>query len=442
MIPRVPARPVVEPAAALSGPALEAVRAIGHVASSHGTSIYFVGGVPRDLVLGRPIGTDLDIVAVGDAVALARAVRASAGGEATLHARFGTATWRMDGISIDLITARRERYARPAALPDVAPGTLDDDLARRDFTVNTLAIAIEHGAFGPLIDRHGGVRDLADGVVRALHAASFVDDPTRVFRAVRAEMRFGLTMEPATEGWARAAVAGIAALSGRRVLTELRQMFDPAIERRALARLADLGALHHLGPEPLSASGSVWSTPDATGDAVAAGATSGATSDATRRMLAWLAANGSAGVRCGERLHLTAHLQRDLATAAELARLPLLAVPTAATSAVNAAIAHRRPTLQALDIAAASADDSVARSRLADYAAVWLDRPLPIDGDDVIALGVTPGPAVGATLAAVRDAWWDGLVDGRAAAIAFVRRRLQSPPAPGRVGPDRDGPML
>jgi len=433
---------------ALGAPALAAVRTIGRVAAALAMPVYFVGGVPRNLILGREIGADLDIVAVGDAVALARAVRAAAGGAMKLHPRFGTATWRTDGVAIDLVTARSERYARPAALPDVAPGSLDDDLARRDFTVNTLALAIVGDGFGPLIDRHGGRADLTGGIVRVLHAASFVDDPTRIFRAVRTEVRFDLTMESATEGWARAAVAGITALSGARLLAELRLLFAGARPDRAIQRLADLGVLTFLGPSPLAARPvpTVAAAPaGARGDTDEAGG--GATSrtaqrETDARLLAWLAANGPAGVRCGERLGLKAAARRDIATAVGLAGAPTLASAATATSAANAFIARHRPTPLALAIAVAVADGAVARGRLAAYATDWHDRPLPLDGDDVIALGVPAGRAVGATLQALRAAWWDGAITDREAAIRFVRRhRGEAPGADGEAA-DHAGAML
>jgi tRNA nucleotidyltransferase (CCA-adding enzyme) len=458
---RVAGRTSVDPAAAdvpgnvdlplahaLGAPALAAVRTIGRIAAALATPVYFVGGVPRNLILGREIGADLDIVAVGDAVALARAVRAAAGGAMKLHPRFGTATWRTEGVYIDLVTARSERYARPAALPDVAPGSLDDDLARRDFTVNTLALEIVGDGFGPLIDRHGGLRDLKDGAVRVLHAASFIDDPTRIFRAVRTEVRFDLTMEPATEGWARAAVAGITALSGARVLAELRQLFAGENADRAIRRLGDLGALNFLGPWPLTAASVptvAMARPAAHGavDDPDGGPTNrAAMREGDARLLVWLAANGPAGVRCSERLGLKAAARRDVATAVALAGAPTLSSAATATSAAYAVIARHRPSPLALAIAAAVAGGAVERGRLEAYAAVWHDRPMPLDGDDVIALGVPAGRAVGETLHALRAAWWDGAIADREAAIRFVRRHRGGTPGTDGEAADRTGAML
>src|SRR3954447_10430159 len=154
---------------------------------------WLVGGAVRDLLLGAA-SVDLDVAIEGDAREVARELAARLGGEAVEHERFGTATVRADALTVDLASPRRESYAHPGALPEVEPAPLDEDLARRDFTVNAMAAALDSERLGELRDPHGGRGDLEAGVIRVLHPKSFIDDPTRLLRAVRYEARFGFRM--------------------------------------------------------------------------------------------------------------------------------------------------------------------------------------------------------------------------------------------------------
>src|SRR5215216_406156 len=166
-----------------------------------GTAVYLVGGAVRDLVLGRE-RADLDLVVEGDPAALGRRL----GGEIRTHERFSTATVHLNGGELDLATSRSESYARPGALPDVRPAPLADDLARRDFTINAMALPITGEP--KLIDPHCGLADLRRGTLRVLHERSFVDDPTRALRAARYAARYGFALEPETERLLRDADLG------------------------------------------------------------------------------------------------------------------------------------------------------------------------------------------------------------------------------------------
>src|SRR5512138_3468905 len=153
--------------------------------------LYVVGGLPRDLILGSP-SNDLDLVVEGPAADLARAVAAQYGGRVIIHGKFGTAKWEPEsGRVLDFITARSESYKHPGALPTVSPGTIDDDLRRRDFTINAIAIRLDGQHYGDVRDDLNGRADLAQAIVRVLYPRSFIDDPTRMYRAVRYERRYG-----------------------------------------------------------------------------------------------------------------------------------------------------------------------------------------------------------------------------------------------------------
>src|SRR4051812_27141644 len=182
---------------------LERLRSLASPALDGEDGAWVVGGAVRDLLLRRPVAGLLDVVVEGDAPAVARRAAARIGGRLVVHERFGTATVLVDGGGLDVATARRETYARPGALPDVEPGaSVEEDLARRDFTVNAIAMRLSDGA---LRAHPEAFADLRAGVLRVLHDRSFVDDPTRLLRLARYSARLAFPAEPAT--WALAAAA-------------------------------------------------------------------------------------------------------------------------------------------------------------------------------------------------------------------------------------------
>lgn len=214
--------------------------------------VYIVGGVVRDLLLDRPV-MDLDIVAEGDAICLGKALAAAYGGKLTLHPQFFTAKWYTeDGLSPDLISARSETYDAPGVLPKVYPGSMDDDLRRRDFTVNTLAVRLDGPSRGEVLDLCGGMADMRDRLIRTLHERSFIDDPTRIFRAVRFEQRFGFTLEEDTLRQLRGQLDGISGLTGQRIWHELKLYCSEPCPEKDFSRIAALGVAARIN------SGLIW----------------------------------------------------------------------------------------------------------------------------------------------------------------------------------------
>lgn len=167
------------------------------IANSSGFNIYLVGGVVRDLILKRKV-FDLDIVVEGNAIVFAKKLAECLKSDFRRHHSFGTATINIDGHKIDFVTARTEKYSHQGALPKVSPASLDKDLLRRDFTINTMAISLNKADYGKLIDLCNGLGDLKKGLIRVLHSESFHDDPTRILRAIRFEQRFSFKIEPGT----------------------------------------------------------------------------------------------------------------------------------------------------------------------------------------------------------------------------------------------------
>ena len=227
------------------------VQRIGAVATEMGLPIYFVGGIVRDFLL-RQEPKDIDFVVEGNAIALAEQLRERYGGRVRSHERFGTAKWLLaedEGAegkrpeTFDFVSARTEFYEQPSALPEVKLGSIKLDLLRRDFTINALAIRLDGPYQGQLLDFYGGQRDLQNGLIRVLHSLSFIDDPTRIIRAVRLEQRLDFTIEPRTEELIGNALETIGRTTGSRIRHELDLILGAPQAAVILTRLDKLGVL-------------------------------------------------------------------------------------------------------------------------------------------------------------------------------------------------------
>jgi tRNA nucleotidyltransferase (CCA-adding enzyme) len=248
---------------ALAEPVLALVRRISQEAHDMGVVPYFVGGLVRDMLLETPI-VDVDLVIEGDAIALANRLSTALGGRVIAHKRFGTAKWLLSKqvwrqipgdfsgkplASVDFASARTEFYVYPTALPKVERSSIKQDLHRRDFTINTLAIRLDPEHWGEILDFYGGESDLQDGVIRVLHSLSFVDDPTRILRAVRLSSRLGFRLDPHSEELIVDALSLLKRVSGDRLRHELEQIFDEPSPCQVLTRLDELNILTHIHPD-------------------------------------------------------------------------------------------------------------------------------------------------------------------------------------------------
>ncbi|RPI10777.1 MAG: CBS domain-containing protein [Zetaproteobacteria bacterium] len=226
------------------------LRAAGTVADDAGTRVYAVGGFVRDLLL-RHENLDVDLVVEGDGIAFAERLGARLSAKVTSHRKFGTAAIAQpDGVKVDVATARAEYYESPAALPTVEHGSIKMDLYRRDFTVNALAVCLCGERYGELLDFFGGQRDLRDKTLRIIHNLSFVEDPTRILRAVRFEVRFGMRLSRHAEQLSVNAVrlGLLDKVAGPRVFSELQSILREARPWAILQRLDELGALSGIHP--------------------------------------------------------------------------------------------------------------------------------------------------------------------------------------------------
>lgn len=224
------------------------VQNAARMAREFGYSTYLVGGFVRDLNIGQA-NLDIDIVVEGDAIHLAQRLADQYGGRVHTHARFGTAKWMVEDderLHLDFATARTEFYEYPSALPDVERSSIKLDLHRRDFTINALALCLDPERYGFLLDPYGGEVDLQRGIIRVLHNLSFIEDPTRILRAVRFEQRFGFAIEARTAQLIDDARNLLNKVSGQRLRHEIDLIFNEAEPERALARLQELGVLEKI----------------------------------------------------------------------------------------------------------------------------------------------------------------------------------------------------
>jgi len=238
----------------LPAPLLELLVQARDTANKMGYSLYVVGGFVRDLLLGLTT-LDLDLVVEGDAIALARELAKHLRGRVRSHDRFGVAKVILGGTAgtnlppwLDFVTARTEFYQHPTALPEIERSSIKQDLYRRDFTINTMAICLDRDRYGALLDFYGGERDLREKLIRVLHNLSFVEDPTRILRAVRLEQRLGFSIETRTAELINDALDLLDRVTGQRLRHELDLILDEQAPGEIVKRLAELGVLRHLEP--------------------------------------------------------------------------------------------------------------------------------------------------------------------------------------------------
>ena len=364
---------------------------------------YLVGGGVRDLLRGAD-PHDVDIAIEGDARSAARAVADRLGSAAREYERFGTATVETPEDAYNFATTRAETYESPGALPRVSAASLAEDLRRRDFSINAMAVGLTGDDLGHLYDPHGGLADIEAGVVRVLHERSFLDDPTRLLRALRYEARLGFAMDADTERLAREALAeeALQTVSGARVRDELMDLLREAHSPAAVARMAELGIDSAFDPAAAADAALVSS---ASLGAVAVGADRGLAglaalcAEAPAELARWLA-----------ELNLTAE-ERDRVLRA-VRRAPEVAAGLHARqrtpSELAELLAGEPPETLALALALGAPSEPVLR---------WVEERrsvrLEVSGEDLIAAGVPEGPAIGRALHGTLARKLDGLVSGR-----------------------------
>ncbi len=432
------------------------LKAVANAAYEQRDSLYIVGGFVRDLLLDRP-GLDFDLVVEGDAISLARNLVVRYGGRITTHSRFGTAKWFIAGIGdkliedlstdgnplidqplvaselpefIDLISARTEFYTHPTALPTVQRGSIKLDLHRRDFTINTLALRLDGYHYGTLYDFWGGLNDLRQGLVRSLHSLSFVDDPTRMLRAVRFEQRFGFRIEERTLQLLKEALQLIDRVSGDRIRHELDRIIDESKSVEMLSRLDELHLLSAIHEDL------IWDAWIASRMATFSGAVSPEAlqewelgnwepAELKRALgyILWLIRLSSERTRrVLGRLKLTRSLAEDALAACRLWR-ELAFLGGESPSTITGHLENYSPvSIYAVYLATEDPDQ---QATLDTYMKQWRKISPITTGHDLRTMGLAPGPAYRLILEALRAAWLDGRVKNEAEESALLRELIK-----------------
>ena len=399
----------------LSPESLALAQKAGTLAAEKRLGIYLVGGVVRDTLLGRA-NSDLDLVVEGSAIGLAEVLAGDLGGRLVVHRRFGTAKIRTGNLVIDLAMARAESYARPGALPTVRPGSIQDDLARRDFTVNAMALRLDPGSFGKLVDPFNGQQDLESNLIRILHNQSFIDDATRMLRAVRYVQRFGFRLEASTENLLRQNVSMLGTISGDRIRHELELILKEGCPEKVLKRAEELGLLREVHP---ALKGDGWLQKKFEKAREVASSPSPALCFAllTYRFSEPECKDFVASLKMPGTV---SRVIRDTARLRE--RMPSLDAPDLPPSGVYGLLQEYSPT--SILACAIAAESALVQERLNLYLTRWRHVRTALDGDALQKLGIPSGPRLGEMLKALQDAKLDGKISSQEDETELVQRWL------------------
>ena len=381
------------------------------IGAEHDVPIYLVGGAVRDLLMDKPV-VDLDITVERDASTVAQALAAKLSGRVVSRSQFGTFKVEMTGESVDVVTSRRETYRRPGALPTVSPSSIDDDLQRRDFTINAMALRLTPEPV-VILDPHKGQDDIRSRTIRVLHDGSFRDDSTRMLRAIRYEQRLGFRLSRETEALLMSNASYLDTISGDRLRREMSIIFKEEKASTILLRAARLGLLaalyRHLPSEEelerrLSAMPASAPTVN------------------TRSYLALLAATMSESEVEGfiQRLKMPPSEAKAVRDAVK-ARTAVASLD-AKESPPRIVAALRGLDPYALRVTALLSEDEASSGLVLRYLNEWRHVKPRLNGRDLARLGVPQGPRVGLLLERLRDARIKGEVSTREEEEALVRR--------------------
>jgi tRNA nucleotidyltransferase (CCA-adding enzyme) len=390
----------------------------GEMANSRGEKLYLVGGVVRDLLLGQA-NLDLDLVVEGSAIELAQQLKGINKGKITTHPRFNTARMLWRGWNIDLATARSETYEKPGALPTVTPSSIDEDLSRRDLTINAMAIRLNPGDYGQLVDPHGGRDDLQAERIRILHDKSFIDDATRIWRALRYEQRLDFHLERNTLVLLQRDIAMLETISADRIRYEIECVFKEKYPEKVFSRADELGVLAALHPS-LKGNGALkenfakarqLSSPEAPSfDLYLALLAYPLTIEETEQLIA--------------RLNLPKLAARSLRdTIAIKNKMRQLSTPGVSPGAIYKLLRDFSPP--ALEANLLATQSAVASQAIHLFLNKLKDVKVSLSGDDLIGMGIPAGPRIKEVLELLHQARLNGRIATRNDEEELVRIWLE-----------------
>ncbi len=400
--------------------ALTAISRARALLAERGGKLFLSGGAVRDLLLDKPVW-DVDLVCEGDAITLAGDLAAGEDAKISLHKPFLTANLKWADLSLDLTTARREKYARPGELPEVEPGSLKEDLFRRDFSINAMAVSLNTENNGQLIDVYGGLDDLRNKLVRVLHEKSFTDDATRLWRAVRYEQRLDFRLEAGTEALLKRHLAMLDTITGERIWYELERAFGEELPEKVLLRAGELGLLARLNPGLLAGSQlTEWFN--------SARRTSLPLKPGVSLYMALLTFNldEDSLENIIQRLNVNRAITQTLNETQELkTRRQALSVEPLKPSAVYRLLRGFSEDAVRANLIASQSEEACRNIRL------YLDKlryvKTALNGDELIALGLNQGPSIKTMLGRLLDARLDAEVSSREEEMRLLRKiRLSS----------------
>ncbi len=409
----------------------EIIRRCARLSLEIGMPAYLVGGCLRDLILGVK-NCDLDITIEGNGILFAKKLAEESKAQLLVHERFGTATLTLPGcLKLDIATTRQEKYSHPGALPVVSYGLLEDDLQRRDFTINAMALGLSAGKQG-IIDPFGGRKDLASGKIRILHDLSFIDDPTRILRAVRFSQRFAFKIEPHSMRLLKQALAAgmLGTVNPHRLRDELVLALKEREPFKPLKQLADLGALSFISPKL-----KVGAATRSLFKSVARGITwFGKNFPARRKLDCWLiylmacleplalprikTVTRKLGLRKGEEKRMLSFFRGRRKIAAALSKTGV---------GPQRIFALLEPlSYETVVLLSAEAKNKNYKNNLVDFFRVYNGMRLCVGGKELRELGVLPGPQYQKIFAAVLAAKLKGEVSGRQQELAMICRLVDA----------------
>lgn len=404
------------------------LRTSGEVARELGFSAYLVGGSVRDLLRGET-NLDIDIVIEGDGIKFAQALGKRLDARIRTHSRFGTAVIITEFLKFDVATARTEYYETPAALPRVEMSSIKKDLYRRDFTINTLAIRLNSDKFGQLLDFFGGQRDIKDKTIRILHNLSFIEDPTRAFRAIRFSERFGFKLSKHTLNLMKTAVRMnlFDKLSGARLYDELNLLFTETEPIRAIKRLAELDLLKFIHPR-LRVTKALEETFEAIQETLAWFKLLFIEEEVNGSHLFLMALieqlRGPERNKVLQRLCVPPKVAEGLLEGIETARQVLTKLKK--PSHRDTYYALQSLSLQTILFAMAKAKEKEQKRAISLYLTTLRNIKPELTGKELKEMGYTPGPIFKKILIAIRDARLEERIKSREDEIRFVQREFPS----------------